>query len=209
VSDTGTGMRPEVATRAFDPFFSTKPPGKGTGLGLSQVYGIAKQSGGDVRLHTELGKGTAITLYLPRAEADAASEPARGSAEVRAHGSERLLIVDDDDDVREIMSSYMSELGYEVRDVEHGQAALDLLTDFHPSAVVLDFAMPGMNGADAAVAILEKCPDVPLLFISGYADSELLEKAVGKAPLLRKPFRPAELAEVVRSVLERRTPPGT
>lgn len=208
VSDIGIGMPPEVAARAFDPFYSTKPPGKGTGLGLSQVYGIAKQSGGDISLQSEVGSGTTVTLYLPRSETMVKPEEVPSHVSARAHDSERLLIVDDDHDVREIMAAFMSELGYQVRDAEHGQAALQALSDFCPDAVILDFAMPGMNGAEAAVAIRERCPNVPLLFVSGFADSELLEKSVGKAPLLRKPFRPAELATAVRSVLENAHRPG-
>jgi CheY-like chemotaxis protein len=208
VSDIGIGMPPDVAARAFDPFYSTKPPGKGTGLGLSQVYGIAKQSGGDISLQSEVGSGTTVTLYLPRSETMVKPEEVPSHVSARAHDSERLLIVDDDHDVREIMAAFMSELGYQVRDAEHGQAALQALSDFCPDAVILDFAMPGMNGAEAAVAIRERCPNVPLLFVSGFADSELLEKSVGKAPLLRKPFRPAELATAVRSVLENAHRPG-
>lgn len=202
ISDTGTGMPPEVAARAFDPFFSTKPAGKGTGLGLSQVYGIAKQSGGDVVLRSEPGRGTTITIFLPRAETDQIVQAPSQAATVAGGHSERVLVVDDDNDVREIMSAFMGELGYHVREAEHGQAALDVLTHFDPDLVILDFAMPGMNGAETALAIRAKCPDIPLLFVSGYADSATLEDAVGRAPLLRKPFRPAELAQAVRSILD-------
>jgi signal transduction histidine kinase len=200
VADTGTGMPPEVVARAFDPFFTTKPPGKGTGLGLSQVYGIVRQLGGDVTIDTAVGKGTQISIALPIAQAEAESENT-GSSHV-SRGSETILIVDDDSDVREIMSSVLSDLGYRVKEVANGESALKLLSDDRPDLLVLDFGMPGANGAEVAVSARELNADLRILFVSGYSDTSAIERAVGKAALLRKPFRPAEFAAAVRSALD-------
>jgi CheY-like chemotaxis protein len=202
VGDSGTGMPPEVIVRAFDPFFTTKPLGKGTGLGLSQVYGIAKQSGGDVTIASEVGKGTTVTLRLLPASHGAVSEREPDGDIQRARRSEKLLVVDDDPDVREIVGSFLSELGYDVTPVAHGEAAVTALGQSVPDLLVIDFAMPGMNGADTARIIRERYPRLPILFLSGFADSAALEAAVGAIPLLRKPFRPTELAAAVRAALD-------
>jgi len=200
-------MPADVVTRAFDPFFTTKPPGKGTGLGLSQVYGIARQSGGDVTLASEVGKGTTVTLHLRLAAAVAASDREIPAEAAQARHSEKLLIVDDDCDVRDIVSGVLSELGYEVQEVPHGEAALAVLDRFDPDLLIIDFAMPGMNGAETAQAIRRRNARLPILFLSGFADSAALEAAVGEAPILRKPFRPIELAAAVRTALDGRLSP--
>jgi CheY-like chemotaxis protein/anti-sigma regulatory factor (Ser/Thr protein kinase) len=202
VSDTGTGMPPEVAARAFDPFYTTKPAGKGTGLGLSQVYGIAKQSGGDVALKSEIGTGTRVTLHLPRANTNAVSKSPAAQTAAHEGQSEKLLVVDDDADVRGIVTEFLAELGYEVREAAHADDAVAIVADFKPDMIIVDFAMPGINGAETVLAVRERCAGIPTLFISGFADSEVLESAVGTAPLLRKPFLPAELAAAVRSMLD-------
>jgi DNA-binding response OmpR family regulator len=204
VSDTGSGMPPSVIARAFDPFFTTKAPGKGTGLGLSQVYGIAKQCGGDVAIGSEIGKGTKVTIYLPRAVSSAAATADAETPIIRAARSEKLLVIDDDGDVRAFVTGLLSDLGYDVREASHGEEALQALCEFAPDLLILDFAMPGMNGAETALALRERCAGAPILFVSGFANSELLERAIGDAPLLRKPFRPAELAATVRSLLDER-----
>jgi CheY-like chemotaxis protein len=200
VGDTGTGMPPEVVARAFDPFFTTKPPGKGTGLGLSQVYGIVRQIGGDVTIDTAVGKGTRISIVLPIALTQAESESA-GPSDV-SRGSERVLIVDDDPDVREIMSSVLSDLGYRVKEAESGEIALSILNDYRPDLLVLDFGMPGTNGAEVAISVRQINAGQRILFVSGYSDTSAIERAVGKATMLHKPFRPAEFAAAVRSAID-------
>lgn len=202
VSDTGCGMPQQVAERAFDPFYSTKPAGKGTGLGLSQVYGIAKQSGGDATINSELGKGTTVTLRLPRAEANAISLSQPDFAALPAGQSEKLLVVDDDANVRQFLTTFLSDLGYEVSEATSGESALTILADFKPNMMIIDFAMEGMNGAETALEARQRCPGIPILFISGFADSEALRNAVDTAPLIQKPFGPAELAAAVRSSLD-------
>jgi signal transduction histidine kinase len=200
VADTGTGMPPEIVARVFDPFFTTKPPGKGTGLGLSQVYGIVRQIGGDVTIDTEVGKGTRINIALPMANAMAANEHVEANAVSR--GSEAILIVDDDPDVREIMSAVLSDLGYQVREASNGASALDMLQNYQPDLMVIDFGMPGSNGAEVAANARQTHASLRILFVSGYSDTTAIEKAVGKTTLLHKPFLPAEFVAAVRSSLD-------
>ncbi len=201
VSDTGTGMPPEVVARAFDPFFTTKPPGKGTGLGLSQVYGLVRQMGGDVDIISKPGEGTTVRLHLRRGHVASASDAEAAQASNNGH-AERILVVDDDHDVRAIMTSFLSEIGYAVHEAEHGEAALALQKTVQPQLMIIDFAMPGTNGAEVVKAARATQPTLPILFVSGYADSAALEAATGSAPFLKKPFRPAELASAVRAALE-------
>ncbi len=200
VADNGTGMPPEVAARAFDPFFTTKPAGKGTGLGLSQVYGIVRQLGGDVTIDSAPGKGTKINIVLRNAHA----APERENAVVPEvpRGSETILIVDDDADVREVMSVVLSDLGYQVMEAANGDAALDILRTGRPDLMVLDFGMPGSNGAEVAISAKQVIDDLRFLFVSGYSDTSAIERAVGKASLLHKPFLPAEFAAAVRAALD-------
>jgi signal transduction histidine kinase len=195
VSDTGSGMTDEVRARAFEPFFTTKEVGKGSGLGLSQVFGLAKQSGGGLGIETEVGQGTTIKVFLPRAR----EAPVAPSADVEptpfAHNDHLVvLVVDDDDAVREVTAGLLTDLGYNVVEAGSGGAALDLI-ERQPgiSAVVLDFAMPGMNGADLARELRARRPQVPILFATGYADAKALT-GVGEHQILHKPFVQAELA---------------
>jgi DNA-binding response OmpR family regulator/signal transduction histidine kinase len=206
VADTGSGMPPEVLARAFDPFFTTKPTGKGTGLGLSQVYGIVRQAGGDVAIESKVAQGTKVTIRLPRAARGAVSEPRDDTIAARSAASEKILLVDDDSDVRDIVGSVLSELGYDVHRVSNGAEALARLAEFTPDLLVVDFAMPGMNGAELVMAARRRNSRLKILFLSGYADSESLETAVGATPLLRKPFRPIELAAAVRAALDAQSP---
>jgi signal transduction histidine kinase len=200
VADTGTGMPPEVVARAFDPFFTTKPAGKGTGLGLSQVYGIVRQLGGDVTIDSAPGQGTRISIELPVARDVAAQDDAEASHMSR--GSETVLIVDDDPDVREIMSVVLSDLGYQVKEAGDGETALDILKAGRPDLLVLDFGMPGANGAEVATIARLQNDGLRILFVSGYSDTSAIENAVGNVLLLHKPFRPAEFAAAVRSSLD-------
>jgi DNA-binding response OmpR family regulator len=203
IEDNGAGMEPEVLARAFDPFFTTKAPGKGTGLGLSQVYGIAHEAGGAVHIDTEVGVGTTVRLYLPRSPRRAEQiEPlAPGDG---ARRGESVLIVDDDQQVRELVSDYLQEIGYETRAVDDAQGVLDAIEAAQPDLLIADFAMPGVSGAEVARQVRARWPHIPILFFSGYADSAALEAAVGDAPLLRKPFLPSELAAAIRAVLNER-----
>ena len=203
VTDNGMGMPPETAARAFDPFFTTKSVGKGTGLGLSQVYGMARQGGGTARVESRLGAGTTVRLFLPRTEA---ARPAPAVADPKVTAPEipaaTVLIVDDDDDVRSMVADSLRALGYGVAQAADGPAALAVLDRQGIDLVMVDFAMPGMNGAEVAEAIRDKRPGLPVVFVSGYADTAAIERAAGpNPPMLRKPFRIGELEAMVGAAL--------
>jgi PAS domain S-box-containing protein len=196
VCDTGPGMPPDVVARAFDPFFTTKRAGKGTGLGLSQVYASAKQAGGTARIESAEGMGTAVRLYLPRMAAAPGSlglkdwqQPSSVSTK-----SALVLVVDDDPDVRGFLDSSLKSLGYTTLLAKDGYAGLAALDSSEPDAMIVDFAMPGISGAEVARAARERRPDMPIIFSSGYFDTTAIAEVAGPgAPLLRKPFRVNEL----------------
>lgn len=197
VTDTGTGMPPDVAARAFDPFFTTKPVGKGTGLGLSMVYGVARQSGGRAEIDTVPGRGTTVSMLLKAipAEAEAAvptvTDPSAGRRL-------RVLVVDDDEDVRLMTASMLEDLGHRPIAVGSGEAALALLSSGPPDLIVLDFLMPGMNGAALAAAIRERGITAPILFATGFADTAQLDDVLGAdATMLRKPYDLGSLAAAI------------
>ena len=201
VADTGPGMTPEVLARATEPFFSTKPLGKGTGLGLAQVYGIAHQSGGTLRIESEEGAGTVVRLLLPQAEAggDELEGMASGAA---APAAAHIFVVDDDADVREFLAEVLVSLGHRVEPWPDGEAALAALAGAPPDLMLVDFAMPGMNGAELAVAARRLHPALPIVFVTGFAETDQLESALGPgAPVLRKPFGMDELAAIVAANL--------
>jgi signal transduction histidine kinase len=214
VSDTGTGMPPEVLARVFEPFFTTKETGKGSGLGLAQVYGFVKQSGGGIRVDTTLGEGTSFKVYLPRVESAAApvSIPSTDRAHARPPGGKPvLLVVDDDEGVREVTATRLAEAGYAVREAASGLQALAMLDgDSCVDLVVLDFAMPGMNGAEAAAEIRKRWPAMPVLFVTGFADTAALRQAGanGSDAVVLKPFRDGELERKVAGALAARLPAG-
>jgi signal transduction histidine kinase len=199
VSDTGSGMTPEIRAKAFEPFFTTKEVGKGSGLGLSQVLGFAKQSGGGVRIDSQPGNGTSIHIYLPRAEAkaalhDAATRPTAPESVADA----RILLVDDDSAVREVTAAMLRELGYVVVEAGSGGAALERLDredDF--DLMLIDFAMPGMSGSEVARRAHARRPALPILFVTGFADRATLE-GVADAQIIGKPFVENELGDKVR-----------
>jgi PAS domain S-box-containing protein len=204
VADTGTGMPPEVLAKAFEPFFTTKEVGKGSGLGLAQVYGFAKQSGGGVRIRTALGEGTRVMVYLPRATSTEPALPARSTTEApdrsgRANGT--VLLVDDDAAVREVTSGLLQDLGYRVLEAGSGGAALQVLTDgAEIDLLLVDFAMPGMNGAEVAREARTRRPSLPILFVTGYADFAALT-SIGEQQVIQKPYRGDDLARKILSVM--------
>jgi CheY-like chemotaxis protein len=204
ISDTGTGMPPEIVQRAFEPFFTTKEVGKGTGLGLSMVYGMARQSGGGARIESTPGEGTAVKLLFRKAE-DAVSEPAAKGEEPReiaaAAAPLSILVVDDDPDVRGFIVAALEEQGYQVREASDGQAGLAEIDRDTPDLVILDFIMPGLSGADVARHIRAKNAEQPILFVSGYSETEAIKRTAPDAPLLAKPFRAEALHKAVRGAL--------
>ncbi|MGP0090272.1 MAG: PAS-domain containing protein [Xanthobacteraceae bacterium] len=207
ITDTGTGMPPDVLARIFEPFFTTKKPGEGTGLGLSMVYGFIKQSGGHVRAYSEVGRGTSFKLYLPQAAASAREAPIVRAQEVRkASGEEVILAVDDNPDVRRTVGNHLRDLGYQVVTAENAEKALQTIAD--PGKIDLlftDVVMPGgMNGKQLALEARKQRPDLKVLFTSGFPGTSLsnnLDLDSGDA-LLCKPYRKHELAQRVREVLD-------
>ena len=205
VTDTGSGMSPEVLARAFDPFYTTKGVGKGTGLGLSQVYGFVRQSSGHVRMRSEPGQGTVVSLYLPVHPApsdpavatEVAPEPARGQGEC-------ILVVDDEPGVRRFSVEALRELGYTVLDADGAAAALERL-DAHPEIALLftDVVMPEVNGRQLADAALRRRPDLKVLFATGNSRNTLVRDGVLEpgVQLIGKPFTIDALGRRVRAVL--------
>ena len=204
ISDTGIGMSPEVASRAFEPFFTTKEVGKGTGLGLSMVYGMARQSGGTARIDSEPGRGTSVKLYFKAAErpADEAAEEDEEQAAGAGHPAS-VLVIDDDPDVRAFIAESLEEQGYKVAQASDGREGLRLHAEKRPDLVIIDFIMPGLSGADVAQRILHHAPDQPILFVSGYSETDTVRRVAPDAPLLAKPFRADALERAVRGALVR------
>jgi signal transduction histidine kinase len=207
VRDTGTGMTEDVRRRAIEPFFTTKPIGQGTGLGLSQVYAVVRESGGALRIDSEPGDGATICLTLPAAMPEAVPEPTLDDvapASAPAPVPERdhhVLVVDDDALVRRFMTESLRSLGYRVDALDDGAAALEFLKSSSVDLLLVDFAMPGMNGADVARHAQAMHPGLRVLIVSGYADSAALEAALGSARQLRKPFDLNELGTAVAEIL--------
>jgi len=208
ISDTGAGMTEEVASRAFEPFFTTKEVGKGTGLGLSMVYGMARQSGGTARIESAPGLGTAVKMYFKAAEgatvADAAHPDREAEEDLATHHAASVLVIDDDPDVRSFIVATLEEQGYRVHEASDGRAGLAELQRADPDLVILDFIMPGLSGAEVASRILRKQPDLPILFVSGYSETEAVKRVAPHAPLLAKPFRSDALEKAVRGALAER-----
>ncbi|WP_426289590.1 response regulator [Ensifer adhaerens] len=207
VSDTGTGMSPDVVARAFDPFFTTKPIGQGTGLGLSMVYGFAGQSGGAVRIYSEVGKGTMICIYLPRhaAEDHSSDIPADAGPAPAATGVHTILVVDDEPLVRMVAVEILEELGYEVLEASDGPSALKML-DARPTIdlLVTDVGLPnGMNGRQLADAVRVQRPGLNVLFVTGYAENAVLNHGHldHGMEVVTKPFTADVLARRVESLI--------
>jgi PAS domain S-box-containing protein len=208
VTDVGTGMAPEIVQKVFDPFFTTKSVGKGTGLGLSMVYGFARQSGGHVRIYSEVGRGTTVKLYLPRhfgsvEEATAPLQPR--SIPTAASQSETVLVVEDEDRVRQMSCEVLRELGYAVHAASSGEAALRTFDELGRVDVLFtDVVMGGMTGRQLADALREKAPGLKVLYTTGYTRNAVVHNGVLDAGVafLPKPFTVEDLAVKLRAVLD-------
>jgi CheY-like chemotaxis protein len=207
VRDNGTGMPEEVRRRAFEPFFTTKPPGEGSGLGLAQIYGFVRQSGGTVRIESAPGTGTRIEMLLPRAS-EAVPEPEGvPAAEIRrerAGKGERILLAEDEANVRELAADALRELGYHVLEASDVPDALRIAAKEEDIDLLFtDVMLPGSRtGVDLALELRRERPDLPVLFATGYSDRAVLSRWPGKIRLLAKPYAPAVMAQQVRACLD-------
>lgn len=202
VSDTGSGMTPEVMARVFEPFFTTKPEGKGTGLGLAQAYGFVKQSGGHIKIYTEIGHGTTIKLYLPRTRRQADALESLSGLPVQG-GDEHILVVEDEADVRAAVVDMLADLGYRVSPAENAESALALLRKEAPDLIFTDVVMPGaVSTREFARRAQEMRAGIRILYTSGYTQNAIVHngKLDDDALLLSKPYRKDELARKLRSV---------
>ncbi|MBB5712646.1 PAS domain S-box-containing protein [Sphingomonas xinjiangensis] len=208
VSDTGTGMAPDVIAKAFDPFFTTKPIGEGTGLGLSMIYGFAKQSGGSVAIYSEVGQGTMVCVYLPRhlGDAEAAEDESELEAAPRADAGETVLVVDDEPTVRMLVAEVLTDLGYIAIEAADGPAGLKVInSDLRIDLLVTDVGLPGgLNGRQVADAARAVRSDLKVLFITGYAENAVLSHGHLAAGMhvLTKPFAMDVLATRIRDLIE-------
>jgi len=205
VSDTGVGMSPEVLARAFEPYFTTKEVGKGSGLGLSMVFGFINQSGGHVKIYSELGHGTTVRLYLPRAQAAAAvPEAVKGVIDRRLGVGRVVLVVEDHEDLRRMVVRSLTRLGFDVIEADRASSALETLNGgLHPDLLLTDMVMPGtMNGLELAKEAVRRMPRLRVLLTSGF--TEQAAQASGEAlpwPLLVKPYRNQDLIAALTSAM--------
>lgn len=203
--DPGTGMPPDVLARAAEPFFTTKEQGKGTGLGLSQVHGFVLQSGGKLLVDSRVNEGTTVQIMLPRVAAPTQVLPDRladAPTALRPDVERQAIVIDDDDAVRGVVVEALGELGFAVREADNGESGLEMLQGFRPDVAVIDFLMPGINGAQVARAAQALHQGLPIVFISGYADTLALDGISG-ALVLRKPFDMTDLERSLSLVLDR------
>jgi PAS domain S-box-containing protein len=196
VSDTGLGIAPDILSKIFDPFFTTKPVGKGTGLGLSQVHGFAHQAGGTVMVDTELGKGTTMTILLPRHEA---GQPAEKDEALELGGSGTVLLVEDNPEVASVSRNLLEQLGFNVYRVADAEAALREIERSHIDLVFSDIVMPGrLDGLGLARHLREIRPDLPVLLATGYSDAAVDVR--GDFPILRKPYEIHQLSKAIATL---------
>jgi CheY-like chemotaxis protein len=204
VSDTGTGIAEDVRSRIFEPFFTTKDVGKGTGLGLSICYGIVRQAGGHISVYSEVGRGTTFRVFLPEVAASAPAPAAATKLAIPA-GTETVLVVEDEEPVRNLLRRVLEGAGYTVLAAANGEEALRVLSGGRaPDLLVTDVVLPGRTGPDIARDVRQRLPNVAVLYISGYTERTAGNAAAIDAPLLSKPFTPEVLARRVREVLDAR-----
>ncbi|HTF43784.1 MAG TPA: response regulator [Terriglobales bacterium] len=205
VTDTGTGMDAETQAHIFEPFFTTKEQGKGTGLGLATVYGVVKQSGGFIWVYSELGKGTAFKIYLPRVDQPVESVAAAASVAEAPRGTETVLLAEDEQDVREIAREFLESGGYTVFEAKDGAEAIRIASQQNGTIdlLVTDMVMPGMSGQELAGRLQRLRKDLRVIFMSGYSEHATAEvsPAAENMKLLTKPFSRNAILRLVRESL--------
>ncbi len=200
ITDSGSGIAPEILARVCEPFFTTKAVGQGTGLGLAMVFGLAQQSHGRLRIESAPGEGTRVQIILPRVEAAGPDVVVVPGAAMPAARAARILVVDDDPEVRHVTASFLSSFGYSEREASDGSSALSLMEQGAFDLVVADLAMPGMTGVEFAEIVRARWADVPVLIVTGHAEAIPIPADL---PVLRKPFESADLAAEVSRLLDR------
>jgi PAS domain S-box-containing protein len=205
ISDTGAGMNKKTLSKVFEPFYTTKEKGKGTGLGLSTVYGIVKQSGGNIWAYSEPGHGTTFKIYLPQTEEEPAPKEKQILEKMPGSCAGRILVVEDEESLRGLLVRMLSKNGYEVSFVEDGQRALDLVgkKELNPDLLITDVIMPGMSGPVLVEKLRKMCPELKVLFMSGYTDNVIVHHGVldPGTPFIQKPFNINEILQKVQEVL--------
>jgi CheY-like chemotaxis protein len=200
ISDTGIGMDSDTAGRIFEPFFTTKKTGQGTGLGLSQVYGFATQSGGDVLVETDAGKGTTVTLLLPCSQSTDFAESNSEQPEVPDQPSADILVVEDNEDVGHFAETLLTELGHSVTLATSGEEALELTRKRDFDVVFSDVVMPGMGGLRLSEELAREKPDLPVILATGYS-KEIAQSGSGGRPVILKPYRLAALSQALADAM--------
>ncbi|HEX3423179.1 MAG TPA: ATP-binding protein [Sphingomicrobium sp.] len=201
ISDSGTGMDSEIASRIFEPFFTTKKTGQGTGLGLSQVYGFATQSGGDVLVESEVGKGTTVTILLPCSEAPLTLGPKADEAAVPSQPRAEILVVEDNEEVGHFAETLLTELGHSVTLATSGEEALELARSHDYDLVFSDVVMPGMGGLRLAEQLAQEKPELPVILATGYSQ-EIAQSGSGGRPVILKPYRLATLSQALVDAMQ-------
>jgi CheY-like chemotaxis protein len=208
VSDSGSGMSDDVRARAFEPFFTTKDTGQGTGLGLSQVYGFVKQSGGHVKIYSEVSEGTTVKIYLPRFTAGAPDEELPPPEVISPSSGECVLLVEDDDDVRDYLAEALRTANYQVIVAANGEKAIEVM-EVHNGKIDLlltDVVMPGMNGRRLAEQAISRRPDMKILFMTGYSRNAIVHhgRLDSGVELVQKPITGEHLAAKIRTLLDQK-----
>jgi len=208
VHDTGCGMDSETLSHIFEPFFTTKPLGKGTGLGLSTVYGIVRQSGGEIEVESELGKGTTFRIYLPRVDAEVSEEEKKPEWDDLPGGNETVLVVEDEEMVRELVGGILESSGYKVIKAKTPREAISIVRNSTERAdlLITDVVMPEMTGTELASTLAQEIPGMKVLYMSGHSGDPLIEVELnsGRDVFLQKPFGRDVLIRKVREILDSR-----
>lgn len=207
ISDNGSGIDKETREHIFEPFYTTKKEGKGTGLGLATVYGIVKQSDGYIWVYSELDTGTTFKIYFPSVKKEVEAEDKKGTPPTNLSGSETILVVEDDEIVRNMISSVLNTFGYSVLNEKNGEETLRLVNKNPNKTIdlmITDVIMPGMSGRDLAENLKFKKPNMKILYISGYTDNAIVHHGIldSSIPFLQKPFTINDICKKIREVLD-------